>query len=190
MIRFAKGSPIRVLRQEAKRCRSQLFLSRQVPFCPSFTLELNSNPSFLLLIPDLASHGGDPFSHPSGSSAQELHLKSLRSGHPIPSPRDPENVQCRARVHSVAKEFWFAPGPFAARASNPLLTHGSVESLSKAFSDHSVGSGAESGRLQSVPRALFTNPSRWLAAALLKSFIACWPVPGTSAFDRSGCPAP
>ena len=160
------------------------------PFLSSITLELNSNPSFLLLIPDLASNGGDPFSHPSGSSALELHLKSVWLRAPNPESSGSRKRSVPRACSFSCQRVLVRVGPFAARASNPLLTHRSVESLSKAFSDQSVCFSTESGRLQSVPRALFTNPFVWLTAALLNYFIASAPVPGTSVLDRSGCPEP
>jgi len=91
---------------------------------------------------------GDPFSHPSGSSAgnQEsfsgllvLLLKAswslsflqlhLRPSHYCGTRK----LSVPFRVHSLEKNFGF-PKPFSSSESNPLLTHGAVESPANFFS--------------------------------------------------------
>jgi len=139
---------------------------------------VDSNPSFLLADSDLL-RGGDPFSHPSGSSAPAFEfpfLKVLFSElfdpvadhwirHPIPIPGSRKR-SVPVRVHSVSKELWFAAASRPS-ASNLPLTHGTVESPAKLFSTVKVLE--ECGRLQSVPRAL-TNPFHWLTTALQIQF--------------------
>ena len=94
----SKGSPIRVLRQEVKRCRSQLFsFVRFLSLSEDSVVAADPNPSFRLLILDTPPSGGDPFSHPSGSSAlSKLHLKSFSFEAP--------NLECsRSRKRSVPR---------------------------------------------------------------------------------------
>src|SRR5437879_1058491 len=77
----------------------------------------------------------DPFSHPYGSSATGESDRKDRSGarcaRAQPALRGSGKHSVPGRVHSILKELWLARGSRLKRwllASNPLRTHGTVES--------------------------------------------------------------
>ncbi len=87
--------------------------------------------------PPCSLGAGDPFSHPSGSSARAAQSNSScslgttahrRGSRAHPAWAGPENVQFRAVFIQFQRTI--ALGPLWAR-SNPLLTRGTVESPSK-----------------------------------------------------------
>ena len=108
------------------------------------------------------SQRGDPFSHPSGSSAQItkkpfcpvfvsfVHIKSFwvfvfsclscdgQRAHPATA--GPENVQCRSVFIQLIRVVVSSAPVARLPPSNPFLTHGTVESPAKLFSGSSLRS--------------------------------------------------
>ena len=93
-------------------------------------------------------HRGDPFSHPSGSSAGSEKLfcffflfKSFFVLVFLSIDRAPNSLWRVQKTFSSGpcsfslKYFWFADTCRQAPVSNPLVTHGTVESPAKLFSN-------------------------------------------------------
>ena len=97
----------------------------------------DSGLSFRLLIRMRSSHaGGDPFSHPSGSSvprpirvtdqSAKCRRASALSARPPPGEPGARKHSVPSRVHSVSDDVWLASP--CGGTSNLSLTHGLVES--------------------------------------------------------------
>src|ERR1017187_6329091 len=93
--------------------------------------------SFLLFDSDASpTLGGDPFSHPSGSSVSRRirvrppsaagRLSPAHRARPPPGRPEARKRSVPNRVHAVVNDWWLA-SPHGS-ASNVSLTHGSVES--------------------------------------------------------------
>jgi len=126
-----------------------------------------SNPSFLLQECGPCLIRGDPFSHPSGSSARSFILKASGSGRPIPNSRDPENVQCRP----VFIQCFFFFGYTGLRAGvQPICDSRCGRIALKPSSQSLLVLKSEGRRLQSVPRALH-QPLSLAGGGSPKSFL-------------------
>ena len=116
-------------------------------FCKALLEPVISSFDFGRLLDEPLLHRGDPFSHPSGSSAVDknssvlsfLYIKNffvfvflaidLRPSR-FSGTRKPS---VPVRVHSVRESFGFTDSRCQAPASNPLLTRDTVESPAKPF---------------------------------------------------------
>ena len=176
-------------------------------------MSADSSLSFHRLIPDPLR--GDPFSHPSGSSAAarlvpfsnrkepagcpglvpsgpvswatfayaRRSLLSSRSRAPTSKILEARKYSVPGRVHSVYNIFGWSRGD---AASNPLRTHGTVESPAKLSFIAQITTG----------RAAASNQSNWFSQPLYLAgddspkFMgtAFAPVPGTSAGAHRHCP--
>jgi hypothetical protein len=124
-----------------------LFCSKS--FCKALLEPVISCFDFGHLLDGPLLHRGDPFSHPSGSSAADekaflffllfLYIKSFfvfifdsfPCAHPASGGTRKPSVP--VRVHSVRESFGFADSRCQAPASNPFLTRDTVESPAKLF---------------------------------------------------------
>src|SRR6266478_3769547 len=125
------------------------------PFCKALLEPVISCFDFGHLLDGPLLHRGDPFSHPSGSSAQItkkpfcpvfvsfVHIKSFwvfvfsclscdgQRAHPATA--GPENVQCRSVFIQLIRVVVSSAPVARLPPSNPFLTHGTVESPAKLF---------------------------------------------------------
>jgi hypothetical protein len=100
-----RGRPLGRVVNSKKYVRPDFFVSvLSKRFLKAASKELIRACDFFCSIAAPLSRRGDPFSHPSGSSAA---LKVLLR--PISNTRDPENVQCRAAFIQLQRSCGFAP---------------------------------------------------------------------------------